>query len=354
MSLRRHCKGGKADAEKLRDELVAHLWNGTLPTKRKFGTAEHGPRVPTLDEFIPVYLEHVGPSVTATERHRKKAVLALWAKTHGTTPLDQIGQTAIDATVKELQFLGRANQTINNRMGELRRLLDCAARLDVLPKIPKIHWPKYLKHKERLAWLTQEQVSKLLAPQLGIMAQPLYRTLFLLGVHAGLRIGEIRALRWCDVDLENRMLTIRWQVVQKNMLTPPKNKKIRVIPITDQLYQALADLKAGPSYEFVIWSDTSPKIPRSYETIARWWKNALLITGLWDDKNPEKDQLPRDATPHCWRHTFATHLARAGVPAATLQDLLGHETITQSARYVQRFQGDNIEAIRKLSALNTI
>ena len=132
------------------------------------------------------------------------------------------------------------------------------------------------------------------------------------GLYAGLRSGELMNLQWQDINLRNRTITIQgkddWQ---------PKNRKIRVIPISSML---LAYLQKHPRHI------SSPYVFCRPDGTRRSWVH--------------KD-LPRIAegvgltnvTPHILRHTFASWLVMEGVDLPTVQKLLGHSDITTTMIY---------------------
>lgn len=68
-------------------------------------------------------------------------------------------------------------------------------------------------------------------------------TLFVVAAYTGLRMGELRALRWADVDFGNRNLFVRQNRV-RDRLRSPKSGKVRSVPLIDQAAAALDGLRA--------------------------------------------------------------------------------------------------------------
>lgn len=100
----------------------------------------------------------------------------------------------------------------------------------------------------------------------------------MISLYSGLRIGEICALRWSDVDLDNRILHIRHTIARiKNpnpqesaktclVLDKPKTQSsLRDIPITTKLFNLLSSAQASACSEFVISDQKSFLSPRTYE-----------------------------------------------------------------------------------------
>lgn len=156
---------------------------------------------------------------------------------------------------------------------------------------------------------------------------PLYAA-FVVAVTLGLRRGEILGLRWQDIDLERRTLTVRNQIqrVQKELYADStKNRRTRVIPIPlmcvaplrwQRLRQAAQREAAGTAWQqndYVFTTRTGrpvePRnISRSFERIA------------------DGAGLPR-VRLHDARHGCATLLFAAGVPARVVMEILGHSQI---------------------------
>lgn len=137
----------------------------------------------------------------------------------------------------------------------------------------------------------------------------------LICLYTGLRIGELCALRWQDIDFENAIMHIRGtqsRINGKLKITLPKSAaSIRAIPIPDCLLQTLNKHKSNS--EFVISNNGKMVDVRSYR---RRFKRLLNISGLPDIKY------------HALRHTFSSRALEVGMDYKTLSEILGHASVS--------------------------
>lgn len=142
------------------------------------------------------------------------------------------------------------------------------------------------------------------------------RAMLELMARTGVRVSEMVALRRKDVTLSQRKGEL--------LVRHGKGMKERSIPLGLKVRQALsAYLKVRPENEGN-WLFISRTLrPLSSRDIQRMVRNAAYRAGI-----------RRQVTPHLLRHTFATRALRGGVDIATLSRLLGHETLTTTARYL--------------------
>lgn len=170
----------------------------------------------------------------------------------------------------------------------------------------------------------------------------------LLALHSGIRIGELCALRWEDICVEQQLLHIRHtlqriQVPQaapeqpktRLLLDLPKNKREREIPIHPAIFQQLQELdRIYPPSAYLLSGTEKPVEPR---TIANRFKRILKDTGI------------RDIHFHALRHTFATRCVESTVNIPALSEMLGHSSIRITVdRYVhlsRKFKQEQIEAV---------
>lgn len=143
---------------------------------------------------------------------------------------------------------------------------------------------------------------------------------------AGMRIGEICALTWEDIDTDNGIISVnrtiqRIYVIEDGIrrteliLDTPKTKNsIREIPISKDLLRILKPFKkiVNPSF-FVLTNDAKPTEPRTYRS---YYKN--LMAAL---KMPELKF-------HGLRHSFATRCIESNCDYKTVSVLLGHSNIS--------------------------
>lgn len=154
----------------------------------------------------------------------------------------------------------------------------------------------------RLRYLTLEELTRLLdacAPHLNAIA--------LTAVHTGMRRREILSLRWQDVDLRKRTMT----------LTKTKNNEPRILPMNAELVQVLRSLPRHVDSPYVFCDREG----MSYDRIDNGFRRACKRAGI------------QDCRFHDLRHTFASHLVMRGANLRSVQELLGHKTAKMTTRY---------------------
>lgn len=147
----------------------------------------------------------------------------------------------------------------------------------------------------------------------------------LLSLYAGLRIGEVCALKWNDIDLSNHIIHIRHTISRvkstndsdgsKSMLIvdAPKTKaSTRDIPILSALYSILANADFRTPDHFIVSGSSQFLSPRTYE-----YRYHRLL----------KECGVEQVNYHALRHTFATRCVEAGVDVKSLSEILGHANV---------------------------
>ena len=192
------------------------------------------------------------------------------------------------------------------------------ARRLPLPRVSE-HVPVYL---------TEEMAQQLIAAA----DTPWTKAAVVLLLSTGIRRSEAVGVTLDDIDLEKRQLLIRG-----------KGDKERVVPLTDQVVEAIQAYlpyrtKTQSRHLFVsAWKGH----PIHGRCINRMLKIVIEKAGLEG----------QGITPHKLRHTFATHLIRNGVDIRTVQELLGHSEIETTARYLHSDTKTKQAAVGKLNGL---
>lgn len=139
----------------------------------------------------------------------------------------------------------------------------------------------------------------------------------LLALYTGLRIGEICALKWENIDLKNRIIHIISTVSRINnngkteyIIDVPKTKSsVRDIPVPKKLMIVLKESFINRKSDYVISQTNNFVIPRTFE-----YRYHKLLK-----------ELKIDSTNfHSLRHTFATNCISNGMDVKSLSEILGH------------------------------
>ena len=267
----------------------------------------------------------------AIERHLRPALGKLY--------LDEVTPEVLSALATKLSKTAKARRgdgmlgakTRKNILQTLRKCLRWAAGMKWIAEaeLPKVKMPKVATTTFR--YLEDAELAALLETA---STEPMWFAAIVLAADAGLRQGELRALKWTDINEVTGKVMIersRW----RNTEGPTKSGKPRPVPMSKRLQAALHAARGtrlrGP---YVLSRQDGKPFGAEYmnEAITRLVRNAKLTDCTW----------------HVLRHTFCTRLAMRGVPAKTIQELAGHASLITTMRYMHVAKGATDAAIAML------
>ena len=168
----------------------------------------------------------------------------------------------------------------------------------------------------------------------------------LLCLYSGLRIGELLALEWNDVDLVKGEVSVTKSCYDgtdeqrrlcRIITTPKTDSSVRIIPVPKQLIPLLREHKKKSKSKYVISNGAEGVTVRSYQRSFE-----LLL---------KKNNIEHHGF-HVLRHTFATRAIECGMDVKSLSEILGHKnpTITLK-RYVHSFMEHKKEYMNRVGKL---
>lgn len=166
----------------------------------------------------------------------------------------------------------------------------------------------------------------------------------LLSLYTGLRLGEVLALKWENVDMKSKLIYIDKTVstISQNHKTltiessPKTQSSIREIPISKKLLDLIKVLRQNSKSDYVIISHNEKQIQsRAYQ---KSFENLLKKLHI------------KHYGFHALRHTFATRLLENGVDIKTISELLGHSSPTIT---LNRYVHTNLQNKRKAMEILT-
>lgn len=166
-------------------------------------------------------------------------------------------------------------------------------------------------------------------------------------LYTGLRVGELLALRWDDIDFQKKLLYVNstcYDGKTENgfgrIIGEPKTESSkRIVPIPKQLIVMLKQLKRKDNCEYVISMKGKPLSVRSYQN-----SFTLLLKQIKIEYRGF----------HSLRHTFATRAIECGMDVKTLSEILGHKSATVTLnRYAHSLMEHKTDMMNKLGKLYT-
>ena len=299
---------------------------------------QHGPtqpkkEVPTLDQFASRFIE----GYARANRQKASGIAAkeMIVRVHlapalGAKPLDTI--TNEDVQRLKHRLLNKAKKTVNNILTVLNVMLKKAVEWDVIERLPCTI--KVLPVSQGSTQFYDFDEFERLATA-AKTTDPRAYVLVLLAGEAGLRLGEMVALEWSDIDFAKGQVCVQ-RSAWKGQVASPKGGRLRYVPLTDRLAAALREHRHLRGPRVLYQNDGSS--PLTEGLVQGFVRRAAQRAGL------------RNNGPHMLRHSFCSHLAMRGAPARAIQDLAGHANLSTTQRYMHLTPAAVESAIRLLES----
>ncbi|HEX4427542.1 MAG TPA: site-specific integrase [Terriglobales bacterium] len=245
----------------------------------------------------------------------KNHVLPKW----GDTPIREVQPRPVELWLRDLPLAPKSKTHVRSLM---HAAVDFAMWAGILEMgrnpISLVVNKGASKRVRRARSLTVEQFHALLKE----MHEP-FATLGLLCVCLGLRISEVLALRWEDVDWLQSCLSIRRGIVQQHVDDCKTEGSAKTLAVADDLLARLKAWKQVSSFhEAGDWIFASPysigRLPYSYTCVKRELSNAATAAGLGH------------VTTHAFRHTYRSWLDSVGTKITVQQKLMRHSSIAMT------------------------
>ncbi len=306
---------------------------------------------PTLSAYADDFLEryatvHNRPSEVASKRSIIQRHLG---PSLGDVELDRLQARDVEALTARLLARGLSRKRVNNILAVLSKLLHHASRTGEplhgrpLPEVRLLKLPL-----RRHTFLTPNEVEKLV----GAAPEP-WATMILVAAHTGLRLGELRALRWNDVDLTTSRLLVH-SSAWKREVGPPKNGRSRHVDLSRTAAAALRELSKTTQFTHGVNTghlDNPSENDRQINGYVFGRRDGSLQSDgmcTWKLRHVARRALGRPLGWHLLRHTFASHLVQRGAPLKAVQELLGHSSMTMTLRYAELAPENRAAAVRLL------
>ena len=273
--------------------------------------------VPTLAEFWPRFID----GHCRANRHKPSGIEGKESvyRVHlgprfGSKRLDSLRNEDIQTLKADMAT--KSAKTVNNVLTSLSKCLKVAVEWDVMDRVPCT--VRLLKVTSSVpGWYEILEYKRLVEASQKIDAR--IHIMVLLAGSAGMRRGEIMALKWSDLDLKRRLIQVQRSIWERHE-TVPKGGKGRVVDMTSSLADALAKHRHLRG-DRVLYADDGRELTN--KIVRSWLSGAQRAAGI-----------AVTGAIHRLRHTFCSMLAAEGAPALAIQELAGHSHISTTMKYM--------------------
>lgn len=240
---------------------------------------------------------------------------------HGGAPSpDQITPQDLRGYAAALHDAGYAKSSVARRLASMRTFFKFAQREGLAKTNPAKPLRNPRKERTLPHFLSSDELAKLLATPpanqaMGLRDRAILETMY----SAGLRVSEVVGINDGDLDHENGIVRIRG-----------KGRKERLAPLGSFALKAIARWKSKR-----VLSAKASQLGRTAPVFVNKFGNRLTTRSVARmlEKHLETAGLDQRTTPHTLRHSFATHLLDRGADIRSVQELLGHKSLTTTQIY---------------------
>ncbi len=312
------------EAKQAERNLLFDVEENGLPSNQSDGF-----RDPTFEELASLWLENYKTTVKPSTFENVRVKVEKMTEEHfKELKLKKITVAYCQRVVIELS---KSYVLYNHYLSVINRIFKYAVLMDVLSSNPfdKVIKPKSRQTQRKGNFLTKEELKEFLKLAQNTSLSYFHPLVHLMS-YTGLRQGEALALKWSDIDFENKRITVDKTAVrikEKQTLQTPKTKNSkRVISIDPTTLSILKSwkkdqikiyFKNGKHFEgddnFIFTNERGEWV--HIHNFIRYFKRFIA------------DHKLKPITPHGLRHTHASLLFSAGVEPKNISDRLGHSTV---------------------------
>ena len=270
--------------------------------------------VPTFQEFFDDhYMPYVRPRKRSAKRDAEIFRLHV-APTLGRVRLDKVTRQQVQAILTGMTARGLSPGSADLAGRFVRHALNLAMDWKFIEVNPTARLEMYNVDARVAHYLDDAQLQRLLEVLRTDRNQTVCRiALFLLST--GCRLNEVLSATWAEVDIEQRVFTVR--------ATNSKSRKLRSVPLNDAAIEVLNGLDQGDAGDPLFVSSRGKKRgdTKPFTTIAKQWDRIRKVAGL------------PHLRLHDLRHSFASFLVNDGRTLYEVQAILGHSSSRVTERY---------------------
>lgn len=312
------------EAKQAERNLLLDVEENGLPSNQSDGFQD-----PTFEELASLWLENYKTTVKPSTFENVRSKVEKMTEEHFKEM--KLKKVTVAYCQKVVIKLSESYVLYNHYLSVINRIFKYAVLMDILNSNPfdKVIKPKSRQTQRKGNFLTKEELKEFLK-----LAQTATLSYFFPLVHlmayTGLRQGEALALKWSDIDFENKKITVNktavWIKGKQTLQTPKTKNSKRVISIDPNTLSILKSwkkdqikiyFKNGKHFEgdenFIFTNQRSDWV--QIHNFIPYFKHFVTSHAL------------KPITPHGLRHTHASLLFSAGVEPKNISDRLGHSTV---------------------------
>ncbi len=331
--LREHMGSEKKEAQSTPNEHT------TKPTARQAVMPNVESKATTLAEFwLGEFAGYLNQQAHSTQCSYNSMWKNYFGPVLGQLPLDAIGKAEIKMLRRKLAHMKKPSGR-NQVMGKLRTFFEVAVEMEILDleQVPVIRNEKAGERDETPSYTDDEIV---LLVETAVRMGPEVFAILLLMLDTDMRVSEVCALRWGDVDLKRGVITVRHNF-SKGKPSKPKGKKAKPVGITPALESVLKALPRVNEF-VVVRSDRGETKRWTPDEIRRMLERLADAAGV-----------PR-YSPHKVRHTGGSAKARNGAPGWVVQASLRHARLSTTQMYVHLDAVDTAHEAARYAATTSL
>lgn len=332
----------KSDAEEKANKYINNLKLGLINNDRVYtinillplwlyGIKKNTIKSSSLDSYDGIYKKYIKPSIISNISINEIKTLKI-----------QEYYNKLDTTANNVRKIHKLlNQFFNYAVKE-GYILQNPCKNVTLPKQEKTTH-EILKDKKKFQYYSEDEIKRLKQ----VFKDNKYNNVILFALGTGMRRGEIFGLQWSDIDLKNRQIHVIHnlsymadvsedkKVRHLELQTPKTKNSIRIIPMSNSIYNLLKSMKKNKS-NYVFTPNDGHFDMKYFEKVFHKKLKEAKIEGK---------------TFHDLRHTFATMMLSNGADLITVKELLGHSSIKTTEIYLEALPKTKTDIVNKIDFL---